>query len=184
MALTVFNNQCCEVENQGMCSLIMLTSCKVMKTVWLCLCCLSLQLSQLFPDECLEKLLPQMPGLDSTHELDPRYFYFWILTQTENKFSIKSILGLGYSLNIYNIHFKFSCKNTELYIESLFAKNDKRHLRKKRADFYALFCAYSAIWTLNMFCHKSRYCPLPRHREFMFYCRSRQAPLLFFNRSQ
>ncbi|KAL1247336.1 hypothetical protein QQF64_022712 [Cirrhinus molitorella] len=30
------------------------------------------QLSQLFPDECLEKLLPQMPGLDSTHELDPR----------------------------------------------------------------------------------------------------------------
>jgi len=133
MALTVFNNQCCEVENQGMCSLIMLTSCKVMKTVWLCLCCLSLQLSQLFPDECLEKLLPQMPGLDSTHELDPRYFYFWILTQTENKFSIKSsvILGLGYNLNIYNIHFKFSCKNTELYIESLFAKNDKRHLKKK-----------------------------------------------------
>ncbi len=128
-----------------------------MKTVWLCLCCLSLQLSQLFPDECLEKLLPQMPGLDSTHELDPRYFYFWILTQTENKFSIKSsvILGLGYNLNIYNIHFKFSCKNTELYIESLFAKNDKRHLRKKRADFYALFCTYSAIWTLNMFCHKS-----------------------------
>ncbi|KAK7121693.1 hypothetical protein R3I93_022698 [Phoxinus phoxinus] len=30
------------------------------------------QLSQLFPDECLEQLLPQMPGLDSTHELDPR----------------------------------------------------------------------------------------------------------------
>ncbi|XP_016375230.1 zinc finger CCHC domain-containing protein 14 isoform X2 [Sinocyclocheilus rhinocerous] len=30
------------------------------------------QLSQLFPDECLEKLLPQMPGLDSTYELDPR----------------------------------------------------------------------------------------------------------------
>lgn len=30
------------------------------------------QLSPLFPDECLEKLLPQMPGLDSTHELDPR----------------------------------------------------------------------------------------------------------------
>ncbi|XP_073687832.1 zinc finger CCHC domain-containing protein 14 isoform X1 [Garra rufa] len=30
------------------------------------------QLSQLFPDECLEKLLPQMPGLESTHELDPR----------------------------------------------------------------------------------------------------------------
>ncbi|XP_026094573.1 zinc finger CCHC domain-containing protein 14-like [Carassius auratus] len=30
------------------------------------------QLSQLFPDEGLEKLLPQMPGLDSTHELDPR----------------------------------------------------------------------------------------------------------------
>ncbi|XP_051975794.1 zinc finger CCHC domain-containing protein 14-like [Xyrauchen texanus] len=29
------------------------------------------QLSQLFPDECLEKLLPQMPGLDSIHELDP-----------------------------------------------------------------------------------------------------------------
>ncbi|XP_051548997.1 zinc finger CCHC domain-containing protein 14-like [Myxocyprinus asiaticus] len=30
------------------------------------------QLSLLFPDECLEKVLPQMPGLDSTHELDPR----------------------------------------------------------------------------------------------------------------
>ncbi|XP_057185626.1 zinc finger CCHC domain-containing protein 14 isoform X2 [Triplophysa rosa] len=32
------------------------------------------QLSQLFPDECLEKLLPPMPGLtnDSAHELDPR----------------------------------------------------------------------------------------------------------------
>ncbi|XP_030632068.1 zinc finger CCHC domain-containing protein 14 [Chanos chanos] len=30
------------------------------------------QVSQLFPDECLEKYLPPSPGLDATHELDPR----------------------------------------------------------------------------------------------------------------
>ncbi len=53
----------------------------------------------------------------------------------------------------------------------------------KKKDCRALFSTYSAIWTLNTFCQKSLYCPLSRHREFTFYCRSRQAPLLFLNRS-
>ncbi len=52
------------------------------------------------------------------------------------------------------------------------------------ADCRALFFTYSAIWTLNTFCQRIRYCPLSRHREFTFYCRSRQAPLLFLNRSR
>ncbi len=48
---------------------------------------------------------------------------------------------------------------------------------------HALFSTYSAIWTLNTSCQKSFYCPLSSHREFTFYCRSRQAPLLILNRS-
>ncbi len=40
------------------------------------------------------------------------------------------------------------------------------------------------IWTLNTFCKKSQYCSLSRHRKFTFYCRRRQAPLLFLNRSR
>ncbi len=42
--------------------------------------------------------------------------------------------------------------------------------KKKRADCRALFFTYSAIWTLNTFCQKKLACPLPRHREFTFYC--------------
>ncbi len=67
-----------------------------------------------------------------------------------------------------------------IYMKSLFAKTDKHHFFKKRADCRTLFSTYSAIWTLNTFCQKSWYCPLSSHREFTFYCRSRQAPLLFF----
>ncbi len=52
-----------------------------------------------------------------------------------------------------------------------------------KADCRALFSTYSVIWTLNTFCQNSRYCPLSRHREFMFYCISRLVHLLS-NRSR
>ncbi len=65
------------------------------------------------------------------------------------------------------------------HMKSSFAKNTF----KKWTDCRTLFSTYSTIWTLNMFCQKKLYCPHSRHHEFMFYCRSRQAPLFLNNKS-
>lgn len=121
-----------------------------------CVSVLSLQLSQLFPDECLEKLLPQIPGLDSTHELDPRYFCFWILTrnaQTDTLILIYTMFfflsGMGYKFNIYNTFadrsfLKCSCKKRHF----LCIKRASKNICVEILLFIILYC-YKLKCSLN-----------------------------------
>ncbi len=60
------------------------------------------------------------------------------------------------------MQFAYNCtlweNNSVYYVQRLFAKTNKGHFKNKWADCHALFSTYSAIWTVNTFCQKSRYC--------------------------
>ncbi len=113
-------------------------------------------------------------------------FFEWKIKRINNAdlFSQPPLLIFIKGANISGGHCIYIYIYIYICMKSSFAKTDKRHFKKKLADCRALFSTYSAIWTLNTFCQKSWYCPLSRHLEFTFYCRSRQAPLLFVNRSR
>ncbi len=49
---------------------------------------------------------------------------------------------------------------------------------------YIILHIYHDLNPKHVLSKKPVYCPLSSHREFMFYCTSRQAPFLFLNRSR